>query len=307
MRVLVVGLGNQGTKRVAAAGKDLVATVDPVVSSADYKTVDQVPVDRYDAALICTPDKSKIDILTYLLQRGKHVLVEKPLLATEDGQIPLLRETARSTGAVCYTAYNHRYEPHILRLKEDLDRETLGRVYLAKFFYGNGTALDIKRSPWRDEGLGVLSDLGSHLLDLAVFLLGSTNTTFEAWSLNKFETRSFDYALFGCGGDPVLQLEATYLSWRNTFTIDVFGESGSAHVHGLCKWGPSRYVLRKRVYPSGVPQEETETIEQPDPTWAADYQHFKKLCQTGGTALENDQWINSALNDVANTTVVPCV
>ena len=49
------------------------------------------------------------------------------------------------------------------------------------------------------------------------------------------------------------------------------------------------------MFPSGVPHEQVETIEQPDPTWELEYQHFKELCSRGGASLENDRWINSAL------------
>lgn len=105
---------------------------------------------------------------------------------------------------------------------------------------------------WRDEGLGVLGDLGSHLLDLALFLFGSSKAEFELWGANRFETRSLDHVLFGSMGSPFLQLEATYLSWRNTFTADVFGSLGSAHIDCLCKWGPSTFTLRERKFPSGA-------------------------------------------------------
>ena len=301
MRVLVVGLGVQGNKRLAVAGADVVATVDPIVPTAHYATVDQVPLDSYCAAIVCTPDQEKLEVMRYLLSHGKHVLVEKPLLASDGEQIDRLRECAQSNQAACYTAYNHRFEPHVLRLKELLDRGALGRIYHARLFYGNGTALDVRGSGWRDQGLGVLSDLGSHLLDLAQFLFAPANNRFEIWSLNRFETRSFDHVLFGCSGEPALEIEATLLSWRNTFTIDVLGELGSAHINGLCKWGPSTFTWRKRVFPSGVPQEKVNTIEGPDPTWALEYDHFKGLCLSGGTNLANDQWINSVLNDLAKT------
>ena len=298
MRTVIVGLGIQGNKRMAIAGEDIVATVDPIVSKAKYRTIDQVPLDSFDVALVCTPDQAKLDILRYLLSYGKHVLVEKPLLASDGTQLRLLGEIARSTGAVCYTAYNHRFEPHIMRLKELLDGRTLGNIYLAKFFYGNGTALDVKHSPWRDQGLGVVSDLGSHLLDMVLFLFGQTGK-FEPWNYNRFENNAFDHFLFGSSGKPVLELEMTLLSWRNTFTADVFGELGSAHINCLCKWGPSTFAVRKRVFPSGKPDEDMITIECADPTWAAEYEYFKELCRTGGTNIENDIWIQSVLSDIA--------
>jgi predicted dehydrogenase len=302
MRTAIIGLGTQGRKRMAVAGGDVVTTVDPRVATAQYSVIGQVPLDSYDAAMVCTPDSVKLETLAYLLSHGKHVLVEKPLLAAGDGHIGQLHEYARSTGATCYTAYNHRFEPHIRRLKELLDRRALGKVYLAKLFYGNGTALDVKNSPWRDSGLGVISDLGSHLLDLTWFMFGPTKSKFELWAANRFETASFDHVLFGATGELTLELEATFLAWRNTFTVDVLGELGSAHVNGLCKWGPSTFTVRKRVFPSGVPEEKVDTIECPDPTWAMEYEHFKGLCRSGSTNLETDEWIHSALSDIARAT-----
>ena len=301
MKTVIVGLGGQGKKRIDVAGEDVVATVDPVVSKAHHRTIEQVPLDSYDAALVCTPDQTKLDILRYLLSHGKHVLVEKPLLSTDPEQFHRLGETARSTGAACYTAYNHRFEPHIMRLKGLLDQGELGDIYLAKFFYGNGTALDVRNSPWRDQGLGVLSDLGSHLLDLTLFLFGQRDGKFEPWAFNRFESKAFDHFLFGSAGKPVLELEVTLLSWRNTFTVDVFGQLGSAHINGLCKWDLSTLAVRKRVFPSGKPEEHVQTAEGPDPTWASEYEHFRELCRTGGTNIQNDIWINSALNNVMQT------
>lgn len=301
MRAVVVGLGNQGRKRAAVAGQDIVATVDPVVSTAQYHAIEQVSLDAFDVALVCTPDQSKVDTLTYLISHGKHVLVEKPLIASTNECLYKLGELVRSAGVACYTAYNHRFEPHIVRLKELLQRHDLGNIYLARLFYGNGTALDIKHSPWRDAGLGVLADLGSHLLDLTLYLFGPMRERFTIWSASCFETRAFDHVLFGCAGQPGFELEATFLSWKNTFSIDVIGELGSAHVNGLCKWGPSTFTVRRRVFPSGIPHEEVQTITDADPTWALEYEHFKRLCATGGTNIANDLWINTILHDVAAT------
>ena len=84
MRVVVAGLGVQGKKRVAIAGTDVVATVDPVASAARYTAIEQVPLADYDAALVCTPDDAKPELLAYLLIHGKHVLVEKPMPGTPE-------------------------------------------------------------------------------------------------------------------------------------------------------------------------------------------------------------------------------
>jgi len=90
----------------------------------------------------------------------------------------------------------------------------------------------------------------------------------------------------------------TLLSWRNHFSCDVLAEHGSAHIESLCKWGPASFIRRRRNLPSGRPDEEIVTLVQPDPTWTVEYEHWKGLCRTGETNLDNDVWINDRLNDL---------
>src|SRR5713101_6488599 len=217
MRAIVVGLGVQGYKRRRVAGADFVADIDPVNQEARYRSVADVPLADYDAALVCVPDEAKLELLTYLLGNGKHVLVEKPLWAEEDAEITALETLARRTGAVCYTAYNHRFEPHFVRMRELIASGELGRLYRCRMFYGNGTARLVRDSAWRDQGAGVLPDLGSHLLDTVLFWFGKPRAPFQVFSSNRFENRAFDHFSFGADGKPVLQLETTLLSWRNHF------------------------------------------------------------------------------------------
>ena len=104
---------------------------------------------------------------------------------------------------------------------------------------------------------------------IVLFVLGEPDGRFQAWNASRFETRAFDHVLFGTSGTPVVELEASLISWRNDFTFEVFGERGSAHINGLCKWGPSRLTVRRRVFPSGKPQEDVQVLECADPSWDA--------------------------------------
>ena len=299
MKVVVVGLGNQGKKRAKVAGSDLVATVDPFNPEAKFKTIEEAPLNSYEAALVCTPDVAKPKILAYLLANKRHALVEKPLLSDAEHSLKELKELAERNRVVCYTAYNHRFEPHLVRLKQTLESGSLGRVYQVKFFYGNGTARDVRNSPWRDAGLGVLADLGSHLLDWTLFLFGKPQVPARVWAAHRFENRSFDHYHFSFPGSPALDYEMTMLSWRNTFRLDLFAEDGSAHIDCLCKWGPSTFTRRTRVLPSGRPDEESVTLVCADPTWQAEYEHFLRLCRDPQSNIDNDLWINEMLSDLS--------
>lgn len=303
MKIIVVGLGVQGKKRQHHAGSDFVASVDPVNPSADYKHILDVPLNHFDAALVCLPDEPKYQVLQYLLENGKHVLVEKPLWTESDEQILALEDLAFRKNLVCYTAYNHRFEPHFVRMKELIDSGDLGEIYLCQLFYGNGTARLVRESAWRDQAMGVVPDLGSHLLDTVHFWFGKPSSHFHIVTLNHFENKAPDHAvLMNPYTKPQLTFEMSLLSWRNHFVCNIVAEKGSAHIESLCKWGPSKFTYQKRVLPSGRPPEQSVILVQEDPTWALEYAHFKKLItQHIKTSLATDLWIQQELNRLAQS------
>ena len=103
---------------------------------------------------------------------------------------------------------------------------------------------------------------------------------------------------------PRLEFEMTLLSWRNHFTCDILAEKGSAHIESLCKWGPSTFVHRQRVLPSGRPIETVATVPEGDPTWALEYAHFKDLCRNrAATDLRHDIWLQRTLRRLSREIV----
>jgi len=232
------------------------------------------------------------------------VLVEKPLWAKSAELIIDLETRARKGGVVCYTAYNHRFEPHYVRMRDLIAGNELGKIYSCRMFYGNGTARLVRESVWRDQGAGVLPDLGSHLLDTCRFWFGDIADDFSVVSARAFENRAPDHVVIVSGGAMRIELEMTLLMWRNHFTCDILAEAGSAHITSLCKWGPTTFTHRKRVLPSGRPPEENVTLVQDDPTWTLEYRHFCKLCASGArTDLSEDIWLHRALERIGKDAV----
>ncbi|MDA9990847.1 Gfo/Idh/MocA family oxidoreductase [Paracoccaceae bacterium] len=282
LRVVIAGKGVQGEKRRQICGEDFVCFVDPNKNDAIYNSLNQVPLESYNAVLICVPDKEKPDLVKYCVMNGKHLIVEKPFFFRDKDEIKELKTSIKSKGVVCYTAYNHRFEPHIMAMRDLIKSKKLGEIYNCRMFYGNGTARLVRESSWRDKGPGVLPDLGSHLLDTCKFWFGELGKK-DAWrvySKNAFENHSTDHIVVGGRVNNIsVQLEMTLLMWRNHFSCDILAEKGSAHIRSLCKWGPSKFIYRERVLPSGLPLERQVTLEKPDPTWQEEYKYFKKLIQ----------------------------
>ncbi len=292
MKYLLVGFGNIGAKRKAALGGRCVATVDPFNPAADYRTPADCPPDRYDAVVLSVPNEVKLELLEYFLERGKHALVEKPLIL-EEGAAASLRRRAERTGAVWYTSYNFRFEPNVIALKRALEAGTLGRIYRVRMFYGNGTAGSIAGT-WRDSRYGALEDLATHLIDLTGFVFGRFGSEFRVWERRGYELKGIDHCILATTDRSVV-IECSFLSWKNRWRIEVTGEHGALEMDGLTKWGVSELVRWWRQRPSGVPEERREVVRGPDPTWAADLDHFEACAAAGATSCENDLWLSRTI------------
>lgn len=298
MRYLVVGLGNIGQRRRTLLGERCAATADPFNSAAEYRSVKDVPADAFDAAVLAIPDDDKVELVTYLLEHGKHVLVEKPLPLPDEETARTLEALAHTKGLALYTAYNHRYEPQLVAFKEQMDAGAIGQVYHGRLFYGNGTVKHVAGT-WRDHGLGAIQDLGCHLLDLLAFAAGGRGTEMQLVSALSVETVAPDRAIIA-STDGRFTLEMTYHSWRNNFAFELYGHDGSIHCLGLRKWGGSELIVRKRVFPSGRPEETRQTDVGVDVTWELEVEHFERLCAAGGasTDLATDWWIARTLRSL---------
>lgn len=299
-RIVIIGYGVQGKKRKIYASNHLVSIIDPIAIEADIKSIKEISLKEFDAALICTGDKEKLEIIEYLIKNKKHVLVEKPLLSNSTKYLSRLLNLSKQNNVICYTAYNHRFEPHFIKMKQLIHSKKLGKIYHIRMFYGNGTASLVKNSLWRDQNTGVLADLGSHLLDTLHFWINDiTSHNFEITKAHTKENSSFDHVIINNqskSGKVSIELEMSLISWKNTFTCDIIGEKGSAHINSLCKWGPSSFIYRSRVFPSGTPSETQEVFVQSDPTWDLEYKHFLDLCKNSRkSTLEKDIWINDTL------------
>ena len=132
-------------------------------------------LDVVDAVVLCTPNQFHLPYTERAVERGKAVLLEKPLglQTAPPGQAERL--LARRDARVM-VAYVYRYTAVVERLRALL-RQRMGRVYLAQASQG-GTRLADPAVPleWRmrrsASGSGALGDFGSHLLDLLQYAAG---------------------------------------------------------------------------------------------------------------------------------------
>ena len=130
---------------------------------------------------ICTPPYLHAEPAILALESGKHVICEKPL-ARSGKEAEQMHRASEKAHAVAMTGFNYRFIPAVRYAKKLIDEGFIGRVLNFRGAYLNievgdqGYINPDFPLDWhfRSEtaGFGALSDLGSHIIDIARFLAG---------------------------------------------------------------------------------------------------------------------------------------
>lgn len=130
--------------------------------------------DDLDLISVCTPNALHAPIAIAALQGGHHVICEKPLARTA-AEAAAMVAAAREADRVLETVFNHRARGDVQVLKRHIDEGSLGRVYHAKASWMRRLGIPSLGSWFTNKELaggGPLIDLGVHILDLSLHLMG---------------------------------------------------------------------------------------------------------------------------------------
>lgn len=137
-----------------------------------------------DAIVITTPHYSHPEIAVYALERGVHVLCDKPA-AVQASQVELMLSAAKANpGTVLALIHNQRTAAVFCKVKELIASGTLGQLRRSSWIVNNWWRPDsyYKSSSWRGtwagEGGGVLVNQAPHQLDLWLWLCGKPRKIF---------------------------------------------------------------------------------------------------------------------------------
>jgi predicted dehydrogenase len=128
-----------------------------------------------DGVSICTPNHLHARMTVDALEAGKHVLVEKPLaISVAEGEA--MAEAAARTGRVLMTVFNRRFRNDSRILKRHVEAGNLGEIYFVRTGWLRDQGIPAGAGGWFTDkarsGGGCLIDLGVHMLDLALWLIG---------------------------------------------------------------------------------------------------------------------------------------
>ncbi len=129
---------------------------------------------QLDGLVISTPNDSHSELIEFAIEHGLHVFVEKPFVMDRSAGERILN-LLDGKELVTQVGYVNRFNEVFQEVKSILDDSLLGEVVNFRSEMYGRTVLKESSGMWRgkkEAGGGVLYDLGSHALDLAVFLIG---------------------------------------------------------------------------------------------------------------------------------------
>lgn len=140
-----------------------------------YPSAEALLASDIDAVVVCVPNQFHAPVAIQALEHGKHVLLEKPMGIDLEAAKGIVRKQ-RETGKTVMIAHQMRWEWLAQRVKRQTELGELGRIYTAKAGWyrrkgipGWGTWF----TRMSESGGGPLIDIGVHMLDLSLYLMGN--------------------------------------------------------------------------------------------------------------------------------------
>ena len=149
----------------------------------DYKELLKLDL---DCVYVCTPNRSHSYITVDALHAGKNVMCEKPM-AINPAEAQKMLDAAKETGKILTIGYQNRQRPECRYLKATCEDGVLGEVYYAK-----AHAIRRRAVPtWGvflneyEQGGGPLIDIGTHALDLTLWMMDNYKPKMVVGSVYK--------------------------------------------------------------------------------------------------------------------------
>jgi predicted dehydrogenase len=292
VRVGVIGVGFigkvhlQALSNVPQAQVVAIADIEPVRLAkqakefgiehtyADFR--EMLAREDLDAVTVATPNDTHAPLTIAALEAGKHVLCEKPL-ATNGADALAMTQAAKKANRALMVAFSHRRRGDVQLLKQSIDEGMLGDLYFGK-------AMWLRRSgiPYWGEwftkkersGGGPLIDLGVHMLDMAMFLMGEPKVVSVNASLfsefgpqgrgysgplppdARYDVEDLASLYLRLEGGRALTLEASWASFskdNDSFGVSLFGDKGGAEL--FVNFYAEHDTLRLFTEVGGVPAE----------------------------------------------------
>ena len=199
-----------------------------------YNKLEDLLESDIDVALILLPHFLHAEVAKAAAKAGKHVLCEKPMAPTLEDCDAMIYATKKA-GVKFMIAENHRFLPAHTYMKDLIDRDFIGDIFLARTYEGayddpeHFLNPDIWHFTYDKGGGGILADQGAHKFALLNWLLDDTVESAQALcakTLNTPPNKGEDTAII------LLQFEKGAIANVSLSTSAIHTPYNSTELHG---------------------------------------------------------------------------
>jgi len=174
---------------------------------------------------ICTPNMYHEPLAIAALEAGKHVICEKPLAPTPEAVRRMIAARDRS-GKMLMTAQHMRFHANSQAMKAEIQTGTLGDIYHARGWMLRRAAYPGRASfvQMRHSGGGPCIDIGVHVLDLTLWLMGNPKpVTVSGVARKELANHPDLFTIWGYAPPPegwdVEEFAAAFVRFENGATL----------------------------------------------------------------------------------------
>ncbi len=157
------------------------------------RSFEELLSDDIDLVIISTPNALHVPMAKQAMLAGKHVIVEKPVAATE-AEARELCDFAKEQGVILTVYQNRRLDSDFQTVKKLIGEGALGEVVDYEAHYDRFER-GVNQKPWKaagGAGIGVLYDLGVHIIDQAYVLFGMPKEVYADFRQQRPESAGID-------------------------------------------------------------------------------------------------------------------
>ncbi len=214
---------------VLERSKDLAGTLYPGIH-VRRSLEELLEDDAIELVIVNTPSHTHFELAKKALKAGKHVVVEKPFTATTK-EAEELASLAQRNGKILTVFQNRRYDSDFQTVKKILSEGWLGPIVEAEIHYDRYNPVLSPKLHKEAPGpaVGVVYDLGSHLIDQVLQLFGMPEALFADLAIIRPVSKVEDYMelLFFYPGGLRVRLKAGYFVREAVPAYVMHGTKGS--------------------------------------------------------------------------------
>ena len=206
-----------------------------------------------DLVVIATPNFTHFDFARQALEKGKHVVVDKPFTPSAEEAKELIA-LAKEKKVILSVYQNRRWDGDFLTVRQVVENGLLGRLIEYESHYDRYINY-LRPNTWKEEdkpAAGILYDLGAHLIDQTLVLFGIPELVWADLGRQRPESRiddNFEVIMHYRGGLKVI-LKGSMLVREIGPRYILHGLNGSFVKFGL---DPQEERLKAGQSPDGDP------------------------------------------------------